>query len=198
MNKWLYSLAIIVILSTIVLLTRTNLPSSGLAIKDPVGVFIHLEPEYANVNHGETVVIGITLVQFGENKRHDVKMDLIIKGKNGEVITTNSETLALGSEVSIVREIKLPEEVKADSYTIIIEVRDGKTNELIGSTSQRILSFDNVKIRLSPSNMPYIIIIIIIIAIMILVMIALIIIHNHLLSKSQKINIHLNKSPSIK
>ena len=132
---------------------------SGFVPHESIFTYIRLEPEYSKVRAGDNIILGIRLVRLGGEGRKDVTLNFLMKKKDGQFILINSQTVAVETQASFVNELNIPEELKKDSYSINVEVRDVETGELISSATQRILVFDNLFINFSERNVIWIIII---------------------------------------
>jgi len=66
--------------------------------------------EFKQVSAGEDILITVILYNFGEKGKVDVNLDYIIKNEEGDTILSNSETRAVETETSFVKEFQIPED----------------------------------------------------------------------------------------
>lgn len=131
----------------IILMLQNNQTISGYASKDQVIITIQLEPEYANTKIGGTILLGITLIKLGSHEIEDVTITLFIKDETGKKERISSETAALQTRTSLVTNLRIPENIKSNSFEIAVEATDTNTGELLGTATQRILLTKSLRIK---------------------------------------------------
>ena len=125
---------------------------SGLATDERILTYTQLEPEYAKVAPGDSLVLGVTMVKLGATDRKDVVVGLFIKDAQGASKLLSSQTVALETKTSLILAVDVPDALKSNAYTLFLEVRDLKTNDLLATASQRILVFHNFSIKFDGKN----------------------------------------------
>lgn len=136
--------------------------------KNPLfDVSLEIPEDSKVVEPGGEVLAKINLYNLGEIKRADVLIEYIIKDMEGNIITSEKETLAVETRVNFMRTIKIPEDVKYGTYILYIKVTyNGETaiasmEFSVGEVEKPFLTGENISI--------FIIILIIIVLIFLLV-----------------------------
>ena len=104
-------------------------------------VDVEILPRYKTVFQGEDVTAQIILYNLRGIGRVDVSLLYLIKDMEGNLIAEESETVAVETQTSLVKSLKLPEDVEPGSYVFYVSVR---YNGFIGSSSDL---FDVIKIQ---------------------------------------------------
>ena len=148
----LLTLGIIIILTALAIKIQAS--DSQIIVK------INIEPEYTQISPSEEVIIQIALLSLNTGSVKDVKIKTSLFNEDKDEISIKEQTLALETQASFIKTVKIPENVKEGVYEIQIEVTDISNEELLGIASQRVIvtnknilesvSYDNVlKLALS-------------------------------------------------
>jgi len=86
-------------------------------------VKVDIPSAYKKIEAGEELKTQITLLNIGPARKVDVLATYMIKDKRGNIIYESSETFAVEKQLSFVKSFKLPENLPAGDYLIIVEVR---------------------------------------------------------------------------
>ncbi len=87
-------------------------------------VKVDVPPKQAQVFPGDEVLAGITIFNLGEVKgRVDVRLEYAIQDTLGKKYVTGSETLAVETQTSIVRSLKVPSDAKPGTYIFFAQVK---------------------------------------------------------------------------
>ena len=162
---------VIVLLIAVILIINNNIKLSGFSSKESIITYIQLEPEYSEASAGDSIILGVTLVRLGGNEAKDVTVNAIIEDAQGLKQSISSQTIALETRASLIIELTAPKKLNSNSYHVLIEVRDTKTNELLSVARQKILSLDNIYLQFNEKTLLYVILLSLIVIIALLVII---------------------------
>jgi uncharacterized membrane protein len=95
-------------------------------------VKVEVLPEYRIVYPGDKVMAQLTLYNLGKVGRVDTNVEYGIKSLNGTIITSENELMAIETQLSIVKSLYLPADIKPDSYVFYSKV---SYNGVIGTGS---------------------------------------------------------------
>ncbi len=105
------------------LIERTVLVVVEIESETPLfDVKVEVLPEYRIVNPGDKVMAQLTLYNLGRIGRVDAELEYGIKSLNGTVITNEHEMIAVETQLSTVKSIDLPSDIKPDSYVFYSKV----------------------------------------------------------------------------
>lgn len=83
--------------------------------------------DYKKVLPGENILAQIRLFNLGGGGRKDVGMEYIIKDYKGNEIAKETETLAIETQITFLKEIYIPEKTKTGNYVFYVRaIHDGK------------------------------------------------------------------------
>lgn len=115
-----------------------------------IGKLTHQEPQIvadlslsydnAYISPGQTIIAQLTLIQLRDMPRRDVTVKTHLEDEEGNIITSEEQTVALESQSSLVIELNTPQENNAEHMKLISRVYDTRTGNLIGEASQRVFS----------------------------------------------------------
>ncbi len=72
----------------------------------------------SRVAPGEFLPVSVKLANFGAGKRVDVTIDYQVLGEAGRVVLTESETVAVETTASYVKNIQIPQDLPPGNYTV--------------------------------------------------------------------------------
>lgn len=85
-------------------------------------VKVEVLPEYRIVYPGDRVMAQLTLYNLGEVGRVDAGIEYGIKGLDGTIITSEYELVAVETQLSTIKSLDLPADLKPDSYVFYSKV----------------------------------------------------------------------------
>ena len=122
-----------------------------------------IESSYKKVIPGGNVLAQIRIFNMGGEGRKDIHIDYIIKGYSGKELVRETESLAIETQVTFLKEIKIPDDAKDESYILYVKVTyEGK----VASSSD---NFEIVASKVTSKEKIYIVIIIILAVILSLI-----------------------------
>ncbi len=83
---------------------------------------VKIPDEYLNMLPGKEVLAEIELFNLGEVKRADVELEYTIEDSQGNKVTKKKETMAIETQASFIRKIKIPTNVKGGKHILYIKV----------------------------------------------------------------------------
>jgi len=95
-------------------------------------VSVNVPPRYKNLFAGEELLIQLTVFNMGDTARADVFITFIIKDFKGKTILMKEEMVAVETQASLSRSLKLPKDIAPGSYVIIAETT---YNGAVGTSS---------------------------------------------------------------
>jgi len=90
-------------------------------------VKVLVQKQYKQVNRGQIVAADIALVNLGETK--EATLFYSIRDLNNEDIVSKEEMIFIKEPVIISRELKLPDDIKADKYFFYVSLTSGSDKE---------------------------------------------------------------------
>ncbi len=90
-------------------------------------VSLNIPARYKSLEAGDDIFFQITLFNLGEVGKVDVLMEYEVKDFNGKVITSLTETVAVETQASFSKTIKLPYDIGAGDYIILARAKYGLT-----------------------------------------------------------------------
>jgi len=93
---------------------------------------LDIPAKYKEILPGEELLLQVSLFNLGETGKTDVSINYIIKDFEGKTITEQSEIVAVETQVSFSKMIKLPSDMKIGDYVAIAQAR---YDDSIGSSS---------------------------------------------------------------
>jgi len=130
-------------------------------------VTLDIPSRYRELFAGDDLLLQLTLFNLGEVGRVDVSVDYLIKDFDGEIIFSQEDTVAVETQASLSRIIKLPSKMKAGDYVAIAQIRYGNT---VGTSSNVFTIKESNFILLYKSYFITIVLAIIVIGIIIFVL----------------------------
>ena len=122
-----------------------------------------IESSYKKVIPGGNVLAQIRIFNMGGEGRKDIHIDYIIKGYSGKELVRETESLAIETQVTFLKEIKIPDDAKDESYILYVKVTyEGK----VASASD---NFNVISSKVTSKEKIYIVIIIILAVILSLI-----------------------------
>jgi len=131
------------------------------------GIFnlkVEIPESYKNINIGKPVVFTAKVLNLANDKRVDITLKYYAIDSKDNIIFTKSETLAVETQASFVREIKLSPDTPFGDYTVKAEIIYNDNKEAESQDSFKIIK-DN------KSNIEIIFIVIVIVTIIFLILI---------------------------
>lgn len=187
-NKCKYGMLFLIVLSLILIAFIIIPQISMYAIDDDKNFNLNLEilDRYLEIPPGESIWFTAELTNPSCEGREDVIMSYKIVDKKNNEITSKTETIAVETKNSFVREIEIPKNTPSRTYTL--EVEATYADGTIGFASQ------NFSVTEGEKKFNYTLLIyIIIIAIILIVMMRLIFIVSKLKKAIEKITQNKNK-----
>ena len=120
------------------------------AISNPENGNFNLKVEvptsYDSIEVGKSILFTAKVMNLANQNRVDVtlKYYLLDSGKN--IIATKSETVAVETSASFVRELKIPETAKAGTYTLYTQIIYNDNKEAEGENTFRVTRTGDKKI----------------------------------------------------
>ena len=168
-------LIFLLVMSLLAVILFSNINNSnkilGFFSQESILTYIRLEPEYSKVAAGDDILIGVRIIKLGGEGKKDVVLNLFIKKENGQLISINSQTVALETQASFIIPLNVPEELRADSYNIYLETRNLAGNELLGVATHRIIVYEGFIIYFNENNLIWIIIILFLFIVIVILLI---------------------------
>jgi hypothetical protein len=120
-------------------------------------------PEYRMVYPGDKVMAQLTIYNLGKIGRVDVNVEYGIKDLSGKTITSGNETMAVETQLSVVKSLDVPSTFKPDNYVFFAKVN---YKDVVGIGSDMFQVLERIKFVL-----PFDYLILIIFVLMILLLI---------------------------
>lgn len=98
----------------------------------PFNLDIDLPNTYHNANPGEDIWFTIKLLSLANTDRIDVTLNYALVDANGNVLVTQSKTVAVETQASFVEDIRVPDTAKAGKYNIGVTL-----NSTIGDATSK-------------------------------------------------------------
>ncbi len=106
-------------------------------------VRVEIPEQFLEVNPGKEIFANIQIFNLGEIGRVDTEIFHIIKDIDGNIISMEDETIAVETQTSFVKEIKIPASMKSGDY--ILQVRTKYNNETASSSAWfSVVSKENI------------------------------------------------------
>ncbi len=122
-------------------------------------------PEYRMVYPGDKVMAQLTIYNLGRIGRVDVNVEYGIKDLNGKIITSGNETMAVETQLSVVKTLNTPSTLKPDNYVYFGKV---SYKDVVGTGSDMFQVLERTKFVL-PVN--YLVLILLAFLILLLILI---------------------------
>lgn len=108
-------------------------------------------PDYKEVLPGEQIPIDIKLFNLKDIKNHNIEIQYAVKNAYNEVITSESEKIVVGMDVSTTKTIDLPKDIELGNYVIGVIVKSGDS---IATSSYlfKVSKDDDKKVSLTSDN----------------------------------------------
>lgn len=90
------------------------------------------------INQGDNLIFTANVMNLANDKRIDVTLKYSIVDSNDNVLASKSETVAVETQASFVREIKAPDNAPPGKYNLKTELFYNDSNEAIGEDSFEI------------------------------------------------------------
>ncbi|MCH8003666.1 MAG: hypothetical protein IH934_03455 [Nanoarchaeota archaeon] len=134
---------------------------------------VKIPNKYKKVISGKEIEVDIAILNFGDKKPVDINLYYAIRDFDGNVITFNEEILRITDVISIVRKLKIPEDIKLGSYIFFVKL-DYYENIIVTSDL-----FSVVEKPLIPIKIEFPLIWILIILIIVLIILTIINLREH-------------------
>ncbi len=86
-----------------------------------------IEPSHKKILAGERILAQIRLFNLGGEGRKDIEIEYIVKDYEGNEIVRETESLAIETQITFLKEIYIPEGVKPESYVLYVRaIYEGK------------------------------------------------------------------------
>jgi Sec-independent protein translocase protein TatA len=95
-------------------------------------ISLDIPSKYKEIFPGEDLLIQLTLFNLGEVGKVDVSVNYVIKDFEGNTISENDEMIAVETQASFSRTIKLPSGIKPGEYVVATNVKYGNS---VGTSS---------------------------------------------------------------
>jgi len=128
-------------------------------------VKVEVLPEYRIVYPGDKVMAQLTIYNLGRVGRVDAKVEYGIKSLDGTVIMSEHELIAVETQLSTVKSVVLPSNIKPDSYVFYSTVT---YNGIVGTGSSMFTVVEMFKLNLFLLGLLILVIIIILIILFII------------------------------
>ena len=86
-------------------------------------VKIQIPEKFKVVNPGDEVLAGVSIYNLGEIKRADADVSYIVKDSDGNITFIESESVAVETQTSLIKTIKIPENAKPGYYFVYVMVK---------------------------------------------------------------------------
>lgn len=110
-------------------------------------VSLNIPAKYKTLKSGDDLFFQVTIFNLGEIGEVDVEVEYDVKDFEGNVITTLTEIVAVGTQVSFSKVIDLPENIALGDYVVSAKVKYGLT---VATASDLFSIFEKGFILLSP------------------------------------------------
>jgi uncharacterized membrane protein len=108
-------------------------------------VKVEILPEYRMVYLGDKVMAQLTIYNLGKIGRVDVNMEYGVKDLSGNIIVSENETLAIETQVSVVKSLNIPYTINPDNYIFYSKV---SYNNVIGTGSDIFIVIEKMKFKI--------------------------------------------------
>jgi hypothetical protein len=112
---------------------------------NPFNLKTEIPETYESVNSGKTLLFTSKVLNLANNQRIDVTLKFDVLDSNKNLIATKSETVAIETQASFVREIKIPENTLPGKYTLHTELIYQDKKEAEADNSFSIINPNNKK-----------------------------------------------------
>jgi len=152
-KSFLLFLIIIIGLIFVLFMTSQNQNKmTGFAVNQPDSGNFNLKVEipdtYKNIVLGKPVVFTAKVLNLANDKRVDVTLKYYVIDSKQNTIFTKSETLAVETQASFVREVKLPSETPIGTYSIKAEIIFNENKEAESQDSFKIIKDNKLNIEI--------------------------------------------------
>ena len=90
-------------------------------------VSLNIPARYKSLEAGDDLFFQVTLFNLGEVGKVDVLMEYEVKDFNGKVVASLTETVAVETQASFSKTIKLPYDIKTGDYVVLARAKYGLT-----------------------------------------------------------------------
>jgi pyoverdine/dityrosine biosynthesis protein Dit1 len=150
-NRIFLALIIIVLLIALIGIFITYPTITNFAIKEnsdsPFNLKVDIPDSRASVFPGENLLFTAKVLNLANKQRIDITLKFEIKGANEKIIASKSETVAVETQASFVREIKIPEDSMPGTYTLITDLIYQDNKEAEAKNSFKVSSKNLKKIN---------------------------------------------------
>lgn len=130
---------------------RENNPT-GHVTSEGLSAFIQIEPEYARIEPGGSILAQLSLVQPGNEIRRDVMIEHYLEDVNGGIIFLGRQTLAVETRTTIILSGRIPQETPQGDYKLTADVTGVGSEVILAKASQRVIIAEDV--LFSPDSAP--------------------------------------------
>lgn len=110
-------------------------------------VSLNIPAKYKNLNPGDDLFFQVTLLNLGEIGKTDVLLEYEIKDFEGKIIFSQSETVAVETQASFSKTIKLSPDIAFGDYVVLVRAKYGLTVATasdvfnVGKREERIVQY---------------------------------------------------------
>jgi hypothetical protein len=132
-------------------------------------VSVKVPSNYKQLSSGSDLFFEISLFNLGQTGRIDAFVEYFIKDFDGNVLEKKDETVAVETQASFLRSIKLPDDVKSGKYLVVTNIKYGNNTEASSSDTFEVGSKNLIGFSIPPKILIWIIIGIVFVIIVIIV-----------------------------
>ncbi len=89
---------------------------------------LEIPTEYLHVSPGEDILTTLILYNLGIGNEKDITLEYIIRNEEGNDIIMDTETVAIETQMSVVKRVSLPNDINTGKYILYVKsTYDGKT-----------------------------------------------------------------------
>lgn len=173
--KIIINIVILILSSSIILADLTNISQdnidSNVTTSQFGNIVLTIPQGFEKINPGNQLLLDIKLLNLGSEKRIDVILDFIIKDPNETVILKKKETIAVETQVNLVRTFVIPKDAQTGKYTIVTKLLYPDGRETLAETSFDVI-MENLP-KPNNNNAVYIVITVVVVLLLILIYIGI-------------------------
>lgn len=96
---------------------------------------VGIPPGLETIKPGGSVVVQVRLMQFASTGRNDILVGYAVKNPSGQAIADKSETIAVETQASIVRQFEMPKNAAAGTYRIEVTAASAGGSPVLATQS---------------------------------------------------------------
>ncbi|MBR9704658.1 hypothetical protein GOV12_04550 [Candidatus Pacearchaeota archaeon] len=138
MKNNILPILILVAAIIIILIFSQNQGITNFAIKEnnySSNLILDIPESHKKINPGEDIWFTLKLLNLANENRIDVTITFEIKDSDNSIIISKSETVAIETQASFVRQLKIPDESPNGRYNIYAKVIYPDNNEVFAQNS---------------------------------------------------------------